>query len=415
MIKGTLIMQYQIFISYRREGGEHLAALLKDRLTRMGYKVFYDVESLRSGDFNEALLSVIEECDDMLVVLPPGGLDRCITDEKDWVRREIVHALECKKNVIPVKLRNFEFPEELPEILKSLPDMNGVSADMEYFDAVLQRIVDQRLVSKLSAAEAEENRRVENLRQQAENGSAEAKNELGIIYENGGLSVIRDEKMALQFYEEAYQEGSLAAGYNLGDICEKCAADLTLLLDYGIQIEGVKTSQEMKEIFFQRAYGYYKEMADKDYAPALYKMGNLLEEKKKFEEAFLYYQRAEKQKYLPALNALGWMYHNGIGTKTDVEKAEELYCEASDAGYPAGIYNYANMIEARAPEQAIRLYESVAYGEEAIPMAAYALGRQYEFGFGDIKNAMPFYERALQGGVGEAETALERCKNTLLR
>lgn len=407
-------MRYQIFISYRREGGEHLAALLKDRLSRMGYKVFYDVESLRSGDFNEALLAVIEECDDMLVVLPPGGLDRCITDEKDWVRREIVHALECKKNVIPVKLRNFEFPEELPEKLKPLSDMNGVSADMEYFDAVLQRIVDQRLVSKLSAAEAEENRRIENLRQQAENGSAEAKNELGIIYENGGLSVVRDEKVALQFYEEAYQAGSPAAGYNLGDACEKCAADLTLLQDYGIQIDGVKNPREMKEALLQRAYGYYKEMADRDYAPALYKMGNILEEKKKLEEAFSYYERAQKQKYLPALNALGWMYRNGIGTKKDLEKAEKMYHEASEAGYPAAIYNYANMIETRAPEQANMLYERVAYGEQAIPMAAYALGRRYEFEFHDIKNAMLFYERALQGGVDAAESALERCKNTLL-
>lgn len=407
-------MRYQIFISYRREGGEHLAALLKDRLSRMGYKVFYDVESLRSGDFNAALLSVIEECEDMLVVLPPGGLDRCISDEKDWVRREVVHALNCKKNVIPVKLRNFEFPEELPEQLKPLSKMNAVSADMEYFDAVLQRIVDQRLVSKLSAAEEEESRRIEDLRRQAENGSTEAKNELGIIYENGGLSVIRDEKMALQFYEEAYQSGSLAAGYNLGDVYEKCVADLTLLRDYGIKIEGIKTSGEMKETLMRRAYDYYKEMADKDYAPALYKMGNILEEKKKFEEAFSYYERAQEQKYLPALNALGWMYRNGIGTKKDMEKAGDMYREASDAGYPAAIYNYANTIAERDAEQAMRLYERVAYGEQAIPMAAYALGRQYEFTFGDVKSAMPFYERALQGGVYEAETALERCKNTLL-
>lgn len=407
-------MQYQIFISYRRDGGEHLAALLKDRLTRMGYNVFYDVESLRSGDFNEALLAVIEECDDMLVVLPPGGLDGCIGNEKDWVRREVTHALECRKNVIPIMLRNFEFPEKLPEELIPLTKMNGVSADMEYFDAVLQRIVDQRLVSKLGAAEAEENRRIENLRQQAENGSAEAKNELGVIYEKGGLSVIRDEKMALKFYEEAYQAGSPAAGYNLGDVCEKCAADLTLLLDYGIQIDDVKDSQEMKRALLQRAYGYYKEMADRDYAPALYKMGNILEEKKKLKEAFSCYERAQKQKYLPALNALGWMYRNGIGTKKDLEKAEKLYHEASNAGYPAAVYNYANMIEARDPENAIKHYERVAYGEQAIPMAAYALGRWYEFKFHDIKNAMLFYERALQGGADEAETALERCKNTLL-
>ena len=73
-------LDYQIFVSYRREGGESLAALLYERLTRMGYRVFYDVESLRSGDFNEKLLGVIEKCEDVLVVLPPNGLDRCIGD-----------------------------------------------------------------------------------------------------------------------------------------------------------------------------------------------------------------------------------------------------------------------------------------------------------------------------------------------
>lgn len=407
-------MKYQIFISYRRENGEYLAALLKDRLTEIGYQVFYDVESLRSGDFNEELLAVIEECDDVLVVLPPGGLDRCITDEKDWVRREVVHALKCKKNVVPVLMRNFEFPDELPEELEPLSRMNGVSANMEYFDAVIRRITELRLVSKVNVSEAEENRRIRELHRRAKEGSGEARNELGMIYETGNLSVIRNERMALQFYEEAYQAGSLAAGYNLGDVYEKCAENLTLLPDYGIQIKEDGTPEEMKENLLRRAYEYYEETADKNYAPALYKMGNLMEQKKKFAEAFSYYEQAQRQKYMPAVNALGWMYHNGIGIKADPEKAEILYREAFEAGYPTAIYNYANIIEARDPELATRLYERVAYGEQAIPMAAYALGRRYEFAFGDIKNAILCYERALQGGIEEAEPALERCKNTLL-
>lgn len=99
-------MKYQIFISYRREGGDVLAGRLHERFTRMGYRVFYDIESLRSGDFNRALLEVIEECQDVLVVLPPGGLDRCVNKD-DWVRQEIAHALKCGKTVIPIMMRNF--------------------------------------------------------------------------------------------------------------------------------------------------------------------------------------------------------------------------------------------------------------------------------------------------------------------
>ena len=63
---------YDIFISYRRDGGDTLAQLVYDRLTDRGYKVFLDVESLRSGKFNEKLLEVIDQCKDVVVILPPG-------------------------------------------------------------------------------------------------------------------------------------------------------------------------------------------------------------------------------------------------------------------------------------------------------------------------------------------------------
>lgn len=56
--------------------------------------MFYGFESLRSGKYNESLLSVIEECEDVLLVLSPGGLDQC-DDENDWMRREILYAYAC--------------------------------------------------------------------------------------------------------------------------------------------------------------------------------------------------------------------------------------------------------------------------------------------------------------------------------
>lgn len=53
-------MKHDVFISYRRDGGEYTAKILRDRLSELGYAVFFDVESLRSGDFNTKLYSVIE-------------------------------------------------------------------------------------------------------------------------------------------------------------------------------------------------------------------------------------------------------------------------------------------------------------------------------------------------------------------
>ena len=68
---------YDVFISYRRDGGDTLAQLIYDRLTERGYRVFLDIESLRSGKFNEKLLEVISQCRDLVVILPPGALERC--------------------------------------------------------------------------------------------------------------------------------------------------------------------------------------------------------------------------------------------------------------------------------------------------------------------------------------------------
>lgn len=133
------MVDYQVFISYRRDGGEYLAGRISDKLRERGFKVFYDVESMRSGTFNTQLLEAIDVCEDFLLVLPPNGLDRC-ADEEDWVRKEIVHALKCKKNVIPIMMRDFEFPENLPDEIEIVKNYEGVRAASDYFDAVIDRI-----------------------------------------------------------------------------------------------------------------------------------------------------------------------------------------------------------------------------------------------------------------------------------
>ena len=53
--------QNDIFISYRREGGDMTAMYIYQALKDRGYSVFYDVEVLRAGKFNEELLKEIPE------------------------------------------------------------------------------------------------------------------------------------------------------------------------------------------------------------------------------------------------------------------------------------------------------------------------------------------------------------------
>lgn len=110
--------KYDIFISYRRDGF-HQANLFYTRLQALGYRVFMDVETLNSGKFNEQLLDVISKCKDFILVLPPNALDRC-NNEGDWVRREVMCAMEHKKNIIPIMLSGFVWPDLMPTGMEEL-------------------------------------------------------------------------------------------------------------------------------------------------------------------------------------------------------------------------------------------------------------------------------------------------------
>jgi len=139
--------KYDVFLSYRRDGGETMAILLRDRLSVKGFRIFLDIESLNSGSFNEKLLLVIEECADVIVVCSKNSLDRCV-NEGDWVRMEIAHALKHGKNIVPVLLRGFEWPDTLPGDIDALRVQNGINASSnEYFDAAIDRLANKFLVS----------------------------------------------------------------------------------------------------------------------------------------------------------------------------------------------------------------------------------------------------------------------------
>lgn len=131
-----------IFISYRRDGGDLTAKFIYDELEKAGYSVFMDVEKLSSGKFNTKLLARIEECTDFLLVLPPHALDRC-SDPKDWVRIEVEHAIQANKNIIPISLRGFNMPEKeaLPESMRGLPDYNRIEANNQNFKQEMSRLI----------------------------------------------------------------------------------------------------------------------------------------------------------------------------------------------------------------------------------------------------------------------------------
>ena len=132
-------MKYDVFVSYRRSSFES-ANLIAEKLRSMGYSVFFEVESLRSGNFNEQLFNVIDNCSDFVLVLPSNALDRCV-NEDDWVRKEVVRAMQGKKNIIPVMLSGFTWPEQMPEQMEDLIYYQSITAgETEFFDMSMKRL-----------------------------------------------------------------------------------------------------------------------------------------------------------------------------------------------------------------------------------------------------------------------------------
>lgn len=112
-------MAYDIFISYRRDGGADIARQIQLVLENYGYKVFLDYDSANTDSFEKKIKSGIAEAPIFLFVLSNGSLGRCCNDG-DWVRKEIEYAFELQKNIVPVNPdREFgDFPNECPELVR---------------------------------------------------------------------------------------------------------------------------------------------------------------------------------------------------------------------------------------------------------------------------------------------------------
>jgi hypothetical protein len=141
-------MSYDIFISYRRKGaGAGVAGELQAKFDNRGYKVFLDVDNIGSGEFPQQIDNAIKECNDFLLILSPGMLDRC-SDEEDWVRHEIMLAEQYGKNIVGVSLPGFVMPEvlALPEPLRKIPEIQVFLWSHEYRNASINKI-EENLVS----------------------------------------------------------------------------------------------------------------------------------------------------------------------------------------------------------------------------------------------------------------------------
>jgi len=144
----------RIFLSYRRDDASGYAGRVAERLcNRFGRDaVFRDLDSISPGyDFTVAINDAIGRCDAVVVVIgrnwllaarPEGG--RRLDDPDDFVRVEIVAALERRVPVIPVLVdrAGMPTPEALPPPLVPLARRNALELSDSRWDYDFQRLID---------------------------------------------------------------------------------------------------------------------------------------------------------------------------------------------------------------------------------------------------------------------------------
>lgn len=115
---------YDVFITYRREGGREYARNLQLRLQMLGYSVFLDYEEL-TGHFSEEIERAIRTCKVYLIVLSKGALDRC-GEPGNWVRREIEIAIDANRVIVPVDADAAfgAIPESVPDKIREAIEQN---------------------------------------------------------------------------------------------------------------------------------------------------------------------------------------------------------------------------------------------------------------------------------------------------
>ncbi len=304
--------KFDIFISYRREGADETARHLYDLLTRDGYKVSYDRDTLRNGDFNIEILKRISECNDFILLCDAHVFDKTVIQkipkENDWLRTELAEALSLNKNVIPVMLTGFnQFPADLPEDISKVKFKNGPQYDVTYFNAFYERLKqffknasakdDITITTKtydletslllehgwLCYNQCQYAKAMEYFLKAADRGSANAINAIAVVYYEGKWNE-RNLQKAAQWFRYSAEMGYASAQRNLADCYRKG--------------EGVPVDMD-------KAFSWYMRSAEKDNIKAQYMVGEC--------------------------------YENGWGVDQDISEAKKWYEKAASQGFEKSI------------------------------------------------------------------------------
>jgi len=184
-----------VFISYRRTNFPWAMAIYQ-YLVGCGYDVFLDYTGIGPGDFEQVILANIRGRAHFLALLTPSALDKC-DEPGDWLRREIETALDCKRNIVPIFLEDFNFDSpniarHLTGKMELLRHYNGFEVPMRFFQYAMKDLDEKRLSVPLDS--------VLHPMQRAATAGAQAEN----VAASAAAPVKQEELTAQQWFERGF-------------------------------------------------------------------------------------------------------------------------------------------------------------------------------------------------------------------
>ena len=389
-----IVMAYDIFISYRRDGGKELARPLKSELELRGYRVFLDFDELKDGVFDRRIMEAIDAAPIFMVILSPHALDRCANAD-DWVRREIEYALEHDRHFIPIDPdRSFTgFPPDIPDTLKAGLGQHQFSQVM--FEQLFKVSVDKMV-----------RERIEPLLQRAGRTA---------MQEQGGALFHVETDLPcriLKFGKElcTVRPGSdtvirLRKGrHKLEAVCLDCPDD---------RLQWVQTVEdnEMEDLLTVELRPVRERRLAAE-ADVLAERGQTAYDAGDYAEAVKLWCEAAEAGNRIAQNSLGDCYYYGKGVAKDYTEAVKWYRKAAEQGYASAqnnlgtCYHWGKGVE-RDDAEAVKWYRKAA--EQGYAVAQFEMGWCYKHGYGvpkDLAEAKRWYRKAADAGIQEAKKHL---------
>lgn len=189
----------------------------------------------------------------------------------------------------------------------------------------------------------------------AEQGSADAQNALGVMYEKG-FGVEKNDGQAIRWYRQAAEQGNENSQLNLGVLFANRQDYTEAVRWYRKAAEqGNSIAQCELGAFYVKqenadmAFMWFRKSAEQGYVKGEFMLGvayaNGMGVQKNESEAVSWYTKAAEQGSALAQYHLGLMYANGLGVAKDIGTAIQFYSLSAKQGYELAKNNLVSLQE----------------------------------------------------------------------